>query len=78
MSESLCALITGLVTVRAVEHFYLAVGGNGKSFGRSLMCFDLSHFKNSFFISGIWILPVYFGSLRKVSVSRAELFGFDR
>ena len=48
MSESLCALLTGLMTVRAVEHFYLAVSGYGKSLGRSLMCLDLSHFIYSF------------------------------
>ena len=48
MSESLCALVTGLMTVRAVEHFYLAVGGYGKSLGRCLMCLDLSHFYSPF------------------------------
>ena len=53
MSDSLGILFTGVVTVRGVEHFDLAVCSYGKSLSRSLMCFDFSHFSNSFSLSAV-------------------------
>ena len=43
-SLSLCGLVTQVVAVLAVVMLYLSAAGYGKSFSRSLMCLNLSHF----------------------------------
>ena len=48
MSLALCILESKVVTMVAVVDLYLTGTGNGKSFGRSLMRFDFSHFIYSF------------------------------
>jgi hypothetical protein len=44
MSLALGVLQTQVVTMVAMVHLDLTGAGNGKSFGRSLVSFDLSHF----------------------------------
>ena len=44
LSLTLCGLQTEVVTMVAVVDLDFAGSGNGKSLGRSLMCFDFSHF----------------------------------
>lgn len=43
-SLSLCGLVTQVVAMLTVVMLYLSTAGYGKSFSRSLMCLDLSHF----------------------------------
>jgi hypothetical protein len=61
VSLSLLILLAELVTALCVVHLYFTGSGNGKSFGRRFMCFDLSHFENSLSVTFIIIRP--FGPL---------------